>query len=143
MHGVMDVASTPVVIDMPTVALAAIGAASAEIGLRAVTTVSAVKDEAAAVVTVTVVASVDAIRIGASAHHQSAVMTLVMRVKAIVAKDVARVAAVKVAAAMEIATAIAMTVTAMMAIGSTAIGWKPAKPLRVANPTFGMTSGIA
>jgi hypothetical protein len=141
MDGVMDVASIRVVIDTPTVALAAIGAVNAAIGLRAATAASAVKDEAAAVVTVTVLASVDAIRIGASAHHQSGVMTLVVRVKTIVAKDVVRVAAVKVAAAREIA-AIVMTAIAMMAIGSTAIGWKPAR-LRVANPTFGMTSGIA
>jgi hypothetical protein len=141
-----------VVIDMPTAGLdgiAVIGAIAVNVGIgpRGVTIANAVKDAVVAVVTVTVVQNVGAIRIGASVP-QNAVTILAVRAKAIAARDVAvKVVALKAVVATEIAAATATTATGAIPTEPKAIAWRPGNRMPVgwaaANPTSGMTSGIA
>lgn len=127
----MDGVSIRVVTDMPIrgaigviVATAAIVVIEA-IAARAVKVGSAWKGVAGAVVTVTVVASADVIRIDVSVQRSVATMRVALKAKVIAATDAA-------------ATGIA---TAVTPIGPMGIAWRPAVG-PVVNPTAMKTSEI-
>lgn len=142
--GAMGDASIRAVIDTPihdAIAVTEVTGAIAVIAARDVTVGSAWKDAAAAVVTVTVVASEAVIKIDASVLRSVATMKAVRKAKAIGT----RVGAAKAVAAKAVAVkAVAATETAIAAIptGPMEIAWRQALA-RVATSTAMTTSETA